>query len=160
MIDDIAGLRRLLQDTRTIAVVGLSANWHRPSHFAAKYMLDHGYTVIPVNPAYPEVLGQKCYPSLRDIPVPVDLVDVFRKAEDVLPLVDDAIAIGARAIWFQLGVINPAAAERAEAAGLKVVMDRCVKIEYARLFGGLNWVGVNTGIISARRPLLVPGRSG
>jgi len=151
MIEDIAGLRRLLQETRTIAVVGVSANWHRPSHFAAKYMLDHGYTVIPVNPAYEEVLGQKCYPSLRDIPGPVDLVDVFRRPADVLPVVDDAVAIGARAIWFQLGVINPEAVARAEGAGLQVVMDRCVKIEYARLFGGLNTVGVNTGVISAKR---------
>lgn len=151
MIDDIAGLRRLLQETRTIAVVGVSANWHRPSHFAAKYMLDHGYTVIPVNPAYGEVLGQRCYPSLRDIPGPVDLVDVFRRPADVLPIVDDAIAIGARAIWFQLGVINAEAVAKAEAAGLQVVMDRCVKIEYARLFGGLNTVGVNTGVISAKR---------
>lgn len=156
MIDDIDGLRRLLLETRTIAVVGLSANWHRPSYFAAKYMLEHGYTVIPVNPAYTEVLGQKCYPSLQDIPVPVDMVDVFRKPEDVLPLVDDAIAIGAKALWLQLGVVNPEAVRKAEAAGLKVVMDRCVKIEYARLFGGLNWAGVNTGVISAKRPLL-PG---
>ncbi len=156
MIEDIDGLRRLLLETRTIAVVGLSANWHRPSYFAAKYMLDHGYTVIPVNPAYAEVLGQKCYPSLRDVPVHVDLVDVFRKPEDVLPLVDDAIAIGAGALWLQLGVINPEAARKAEAAGLKVVMDHCVKIEYARLFGGLNWAGVNTGIVSAKRPIL-PG---
>lgn len=157
MIDDIAGIRRILAETRTIAVVGLSANWHRPSYFAAKYMLDHGYTVIPVNPAYPEVLGQICYPSLRDIPVPVDMVDVFRKPEDVLPLVDDAIAIGAKTFWMQLGVINDEAVARAEAAGLQVVADRCVKIEYARLFGGLNWVGVNTGVISAKR-LVVPSR--
>jgi len=155
MIDDIAGLHRLLQDTRTIAVVGVSANWHRPSHFAAKYMLDHGYTVLPVNPAYTEVLGRKCYPSLRDIPGAVDLVDVFRRPQDVLPVVDDAIAIGARAIWFQLGVINMEAVHRAEAAGLQVVMDRCVKIEYARLFGGLNTIGVNTGVISAKRAPLV-----
>jgi len=154
MIDDIAGLSRILNETRTIAVVGLSANWHRPSFFAAKYMLDKGYTIIPVNPAYPEVLGQKCYPSLRDIPGPVDMVDVFRKAEDVLPIVDDAIAIGAKTFWLQLGVINQEAVARAEAAGLDVVMDRCVKIEFARLFGGLNWVGVNTGIVSAKRPAL------
>jgi len=159
MIDDIDGLRRLLLDTRTIAVVGLSANWHRPSYFAAKYMLERGYTVIPVNPAYPEVLGQKCYPSLRDIPVPVDMVDVFRKPDDVLPLVDDAIAIGAKALWLQLGVVNPEAARKAEAAGLKVVMDRCVKIEYARLFGGLNWAGVNTGVISSKRPIVPRSRT-
>jgi predicted CoA-binding protein len=156
MIDDIDGLRRVLLDCRSIAVVGLSANWHRPSNFAAKYMLDRGYTVIPVNPTYEEVLGQKCYPSLRDIPVPVDMVDVFRKPEDVPPLVDDALAIGAKVFWMQLGVINEEAARRAEAGGMQVVMDRCVKIEYARLFGGLNWVGVNTGVISAKRPVL-PG---
>ncbi|WP_408003407.1 CoA-binding protein [Pseudothauera rhizosphaerae] len=154
MIDDIDGLRRVLLGTRSIAVVGLSANWHRPSNFAAKYMLEHGYTIIPVNPAYDEVLGQKCYPSLRDVPVPVDMVDVFRKPEDVPPLVDDAVAIGAKTFWMQLGVINEEAARRAEAAGLQVVMDRCVKIEHARLFGGLNWAGVNTGVISSKRPLL------
>ena len=157
MIDDISGLRSLLLETRSIAVVGLSANWHRPSFFAAKYMQERGYTIVPVNPAYDEVLGQKCYPSLRDIPVPVDMVDVFRKPEDALPLVDDAIAIGAKSFWMQLGVIHPEAAKRAEAAGMKVVMDRCVKIEYARLFGGLNWFGVNTGVVSAKRPP-VPAR--
>ncbi|HRQ58309.1 MAG TPA: CoA-binding protein [Azoarcus taiwanensis] len=151
-MDDIAGLRSLLLETRTIAVVGLSANWHRPSFFAAKYMQERGYAIVPVNPAYDEILGQKCYPSLRDIPIPIDMVDVFRKPEDVLPLVDDAIAIGAKSFWMQLGVINAEAAQRAEAAGMKVVMDRCVKIEYARLFGGLNWFGVNTGVISAKRP--------
>ncbi len=155
MIDDIAGIRRVLTETRSIAVVGLSANWHRPSFFAAKYMLDQGYTIIPVNPAYDEVLGQKCYPSLRDIPVPVDMVDVFRKPEDVMPVVDEAIAIGAKTLWLQLGVINEEAVARAEAAGLQVVMDRCVKIEYARLFGGLNWAGVNTGVISAKRPIVL-----
>lgn len=152
MIDDVAGLRRVLMQNRTIAVVGLSANWYRPSYFAAKYMLDHGYTVIPVNPAYAEVLGQKCYPSLRDVPQQVDMVDCFRRAEEIPAIADDAIAIGARVLWMQLGVVNAEAARKAEAAGLEVVMDRCVKIEYARLFGGLNWFGVNTGIVSARRP--------
>ncbi len=152
MIDDVAGLRRILRQNRTIAVVGLSANWYRPSYFAAKYMLDHGYTVIPVNPAYEAVLGQKCYPSLRDVPQNVDIVDCFRRAEDIPAIVQGAIDIGARVLWMQLGVINPGAARQAEAAGLEVVMDRCVKIEYARLFGGLNWFGVNTGIVSAKRP--------
>ncbi len=152
MIDDVAGLRRILMQNRTIAVVGLSANWYRPSYFAAKYMLDHGYTVIPVNPAYREVLGQKCYPSLRDVPQKVDMVDCFRRAEDIPAIVDEAIGIGARVLWMQLGVINHEAARKAEAAGLEVVMDRCVKIEYARLFGGLNWFGVSTGIVSSRRP--------
>lgn len=152
MIDDVAGLRRILMQCRTIAVVGLSANWHRPSYFAAKYMLEHGYTVIPVNPAYKEVLGQACYPSLRDVPQKVDMVDCFRRAEDIPAIADEAIGIGARVLWMQLGVINPEAVRKAEAAGLEVVMDRCVKIEYARLFGGLNWFGVNTGIVSSRRP--------
>lgn len=151
-VDDINTLRRILRDSRVIAVVGLSADWFRPSYFAAKYMLEHGYRVIPVNPKYPEILGQRCYKSLRDIPDKVDLVDVFRKAQDVPPIAEDAIAIGARVLWQQLGVRNEAAAERARAAGLDSVMDRCVKIEHGRLFGGLNWVGVNTRVISAKRP--------
>lgn len=149
---DIQTLRRILKESKIIAIVGLSAQWHRPSNFAAKYMIDHGYTVIPVNPLYEEVLGQKCYKSLRDIPGPVDMVDCFRKSGDIPPLADDAIAIGAKVLWMQLGVVNEAAAEKALAAGLEVVMDRCVKIEHGRLFGGLNWAGVNTKIISAKRP--------
>jgi predicted CoA-binding protein len=150
--DDINSLRRILKESRVLAVVGLSANWHRPSYFAAKYMLEHGYRVIPVNPQYQEVLGQKCYASLRDIPEKVDLVDVFRKSADVLPIAEDAIAIGARVLWQQLGVRNEEAAARARAAGLDIVIDRCVKIEHGRLFGGLNWVGVNTRVISSKRP--------
>ena len=154
--EDISSLRRILKECRVLAVVGLSANWHRPSHFAAKYMLEHGYRVIPVNPQYEEVLGQKCYASLRDIPEKVDMVDVFRKSEDVMPIAEDAIAIGAGVLWQQLGVKNEAAAAKALAAGLKSVMDRCVKIEHGRLFGGLNWVGVNTRVISAKRPRWLP----
>lgn len=152
IVDDIAGIRRILAQTRTLAVVGLSAQWYRPSHFAAKYMQDHGYRVIPVNPKYREVLGEKCYPDLRAIPEPVDLVDCFRRAEDIPPVADDAIAIGAKVLWMQLGIVNEEAAKRASDAGLDVVMNRCVKIEHARLLGGLNWAGVNTGVISARRP--------
>lgn len=155
-IDDIEGIRRVLSNYKTVAMVGLSANWHRPSNFAAKYLLDHGFRVIPVNPAYGEVLGQKCYPNLKDIPEPVDIVDVFRRPEDVPPLVDEAAAIGAKLLWLQLGVINHEAVAQAEAAGLEVVMDRCMKIEFARLFGGLNFVGVNTKIISAKRPRTLP----
>ncbi len=151
-MDDINSLRRILRESRVIAVVGLSADWFRPSNFAAKYMIEHGYEVIPVNPKYGEILGRKCYKSLRDIPVRVDIVDVFRKTEDVMPVAEDAIAIGAKVLWQQLGVRNAAAAERASAAGLETVMDRCVKIEHGRLFGGLNWAGVNTRVISARRP--------
>ena len=152
-MDDIQTLRRILRETRSIAVVGLSAHWYRPSYFAAKYMQDHGYRIFPVNPAYPEVLGEKCYASLSDIPEPVDMVDCFRRSSEIVPIAADAIAIGARTLWMQLGVINEQAAAMARAAGLQVVMDRCVKIEYARLFGGLNWAGVNTGVISARRPV-------
>lgn len=150
--DDISSLRRILKENRVLAVVGLSASWHRPSYFAAKYMLEHGYRVIPVNPQYQEVLGQKCFASLRDIPEKVDLVDVFRKSADVMPIAEDAIAIGARVLWQQLGVKNEAAAAKVLAAGLESIMDRCVKIEHGRLFGGLNWVGVNTKVISAKRP--------
>ena len=153
---DISTLRRILRENRTIAVVGLSANWYRPSYFAAKYMMEHGYRIIPVNPQYQEVLGQKCYASLRDIPDKVDIVDCFQKTERILPLAEDAIAIGARVLWQQIGVVNEAAAARAKAAGLDSVMDRCVKIEHGRLFGGLNWVGVNTRVISAKRPQRLP----
>ena len=156
MTDDIPGLRRILATCKVIAVVGLSADWFRPSYFAAKYMLDHGFTIIPVNPRYPEILGQRCYAALRDIPHKVDMVDVFRKSEDVLPIAGEAIAIGAKVLWQQLGVNNTDAVARAEAAGLECVVDRCVKIEHARLFGGLNWAGVNTRVISAKRPLWLP----
>jgi len=151
-MDDINTLRRILRECRVLAVVGLSADWYRPSYFAAKYMQEHGYRVIPVNPKYDTILGQRCYKSLRDIPEKVDLVDIFRKTQDVMPIAEDAIAIGARVLWQQLGVKNDAAAAKARAAGLEAVMDRCVKIEHGRLFGGLNWVGVNTKVISAKRP--------
>jgi predicted CoA-binding protein len=151
-MDDINTLRRILKENRVIAVVGLSADWYRPSYFAAKYMQEHGYRVIPVNPKYQSVLGEKCYRSLREVPGEVDIVDVFRKTEDVMPIAEDAIAIRAKVLWQQLGVRNDAAAAKARAAGLEAVMDRCVKIEHGRLFGGLNWVGVNTKVISAKRP--------
>ena len=151
IVDDIAGLRRILTQHRTIAVVGLSAQWHRPSYFAAKYMLDRGYRIIPVNPKYSNVLGQRCYPSLTDIVDQVGIVDCFRKASDMVPIARDAVAIGAKVLWMQLGIRNDEAASIAEAAGLDVVTDRCVKIEYARIMGGLNWAGVNTGIVSSHR---------
>lgn len=151
MTDDIPTLRRILRDCRTVAVVGLSAQWHRPSFFAAKYLQQHGYRIIPVNPNCDSVLGERCVPSLADIREPVDMVDVFRRTDDVLPIARAAIAIGARCLWQQIGVINREAADLATAAGLDSVMDRCVKIEHARLFGGLHWAGVDTGVISARR---------
>lgn len=141
---------RILQEARTIAMVGLSANPFRPSHFAAIYLLAEGYNVIPVNPREPEILGRRSYASLRDIREPVDVVDIFRDPRAVPPIVEDAIAIGAQVVWMQLGVIHEAAAQRAREAGLKVVMDACMKIEHARFFGGLNTIGLNTGVISAR----------
>ena len=156
MTDDIPGLRRILSECRTVAMVGLSANWYRPSYFAAKYLQEHGFRVIPVTPRYEEVLGEKCYPSLDAIPVPVDVVDCFRRAEEIPAIAEAAVAIGARVLWMQLGIRNEKAAAHAEAAGLEVVQDRCMKIEYARLFGGLNFVGVDTKVISAKRPKTVP----
>jgi predicted CoA-binding protein len=145
---------RILTKYKNIAMVGLSENPFRPSHFAAIYMLSEGYNIIPVNPMSKEILGRKCYPRLSDIPEPVDIVDVFRKPSDVPPIAEEAIAIGAKVLWMQLGVINQEAAEKAYAAGLEVVMDRCVKIEHARFFGGLNIIGLNTGVISSRRRAL------
>jgi len=132
---DRNAIRSLLEGTRTIAIVGLSPNPHRPSNEVARSLRDAGYTIIPVNPACDEVLGEKCYRNLREVPVPIDMVDVFRKPEDVAAVVEDAIAVGARSLWLQLGVMAPKAAQRAAEAGLKVVMDRCTKIEHALLIG-------------------------
>jgi predicted CoA-binding protein len=153
MLDDQALLRRILTDCSTIAVVGLSAEWHRPSFFAAKYLQGKGYRILPVNPRYAggTVLGMPCVARLEDLTEPVDMVDVFRKTEDVGPIAASAITIGAKCLWQQLGVMNLEADAAARDAGLDSVMNRCVKIEHARLFGGLHWAGVNTGVISARR---------
>ena len=156
IIDDIPGIRRILNENRTVAMVGLSANWYRPSHFAAKYLQIHGYRVIPVTPSYEEILGETCYPSLPDMPEPVDVVDCFRKPEEIPALAQQAIEIGAKVLWMQLGIVNEEAARVASEAGLDVVMNRCMKIEYARLFGGLSFVGVNTRIISGKRPRYLP----
>ena len=156
LVDDIAGLRRILTRSRTIAVVGLSAHWYRPSFFAAKYMRDHGYRIIPVNPAYDEVMGERCYADVRTAAAasttPIDIVDCFRKPTEIVPIAREAVAVGAKVLWMQLGIRNEEAAKIALDAGLDVVMDRCVKIEHARILGGLNWAGVNTGVVSARRP--------
>jgi predicted CoA-binding protein len=140
----------LLRRYRRIAMVGLSGNPYRPSHFAAIYMLAEGYTILPVNPRERTILGLPCYPSLRDVPPPVEIVDIFREPAAVPAIVEEAIAVGAKVIWMQLGVIHLEAARRAREAGLEVVMDACVKIEHARFFGGLSTVGLNTGVISAR----------
>ena len=149
--NDIETIRSILKENKSIAVVGLSANWNRPSFFASKYMQQKGYKIIPVNPRYSEILGEKCYKSLLDIEEKVDIVDCFRKSDDILPIATEAIKIKANVLWMQLAVFNEDAAILSRNAGLKVVQDRCVKIEHARLFGGLNWVGVNTKIISAKK---------
>lgn len=156
MIDDVAGLRRILMECKTIAMVGLSANWYRPSYFAAKYLQEHGYRVIPVSPRYDEILGERCYPSLADIPESVDIVDCFRRAEEIPALAEQAVAIKAKVLWQQLGINNDEATRIAEDGGVDVVADRCIKIEYGRLFGGLGFCGVNTKVVSAKRPLWVP----
>ena len=153
MAADTTTLRRVLKGCHTVAIVGLSAEWHRPSHFVAKYLQSHGYRIVPVNPRYAEILGETSYARLEDIPFAVDMVDVFRRTEDVLAIAQSAVAIDAKCFWQQIGVLNTEADTLAQAAGLDSVMNRCVKIEHARLFGGLNWVGVDTKIISARRPL-------
>ncbi len=128
-----SGLRRILENHKVIAMVGISPKEDRPSNGVARFLMARGYTVIPVNPGQTEILGQRCYPSLKDIPVKVDMVDVFRKSEDVPPIAEEAIAIGAKSLWLQLGIVNQEAAEKAAAAGLDVVMDRCPKIEIPRL---------------------------
>jgi len=133
IVNDDAGLRRILENHKIIAMVGLSQKEDRPSNIVARYLMARGFTVIPVNPGQDEILGQRCYASLKEIPVKVDMVDVFRKSSDVPPFADDAIAIGAKSLWMQIGIINEDAAAKASAAGLDVVMDRCPKIEYARL---------------------------
>lgn len=154
--DDL--LRGILSRCRVIAMVGASANWNRPSYFVMKYLRTKGYRVIPVNPgkAGGEILGERVYAQLAEIPEPFDMVDIFRNSEAAGGIVDEAIALaaekGIKVVWMQLGVRNDEAAARAEAAGLAVVMNRCPKIEYGRLSGELSWGGINSGIISAKRP--------
>jgi predicted CoA-binding protein len=150
---DDAYLREILRTVKTIAMVGASTNWNRPSYFVFKYLQGKGYRMIPVNPgsAGETLLGETVRATLADLPGPVDMVDIFRKSEVAGAITDDAIAIGAKVVWMQLGVRDDAAAARAEEAGLKVVMDRCPKIEYGRLHGELGWGGFNSGIISSKR---------
>lgn len=150
-MDDIATLRRILRDNRTVAVVGLSANWYRPSYFAAKYLQEHGYRVIPVNPAYDSVLGEKLtHPCATSRKRSISST-VSGKSAEIPALAADAAAIGAKVLWMQLARWSSEARGIAEAAGLEVVEDRCMKIEHGRLFGGLGWAGVNTKVISAKR---------
>jgi uncharacterized protein len=150
-------LREILRRVRTIAMVGASANWNRPSAFAMKYLQGKGYRAIPVNPreAGREILGERAYATLHEIPEPVDMVDLFVRSERVPEFVEDAIAIGAKVLWMQLGIRHDEAARKAEEAGLTVVMNRCPKIEYGRLHGELGWLGVNSNVLSSKRaPLL------
>ena len=156
-----AFIRRVLDQTSTIAMVGASANWVRPSNFAMKYLQQKGYRVVPVNPgnAGNEIHGETCYAGLVDVPGPFEMVDIFRRPEDAGGIVDEAISLkddkGIRVIWMQIGVIDEDAAARAEAAGLKVIMDRCPKIEFGRLNHELSWSGINSGVISSKRPRLI-----
>ena len=146
-------IRRILRDVDTVAMVGASTNWNRPSYFAMKYMQDKGFRVIPVNPraAGETLLGEEVVASLKDITVPIDMVDIFQRSERVPPVVDEAIEVGAKVIWMQLTVRHDEAAKKAEDAGLTVIMDRCPKIEFARLSGELGWSGINTKVITSRR---------
>lgn len=146
-------IRQILRDTDTIAMVGISPRWIRPSYFAMKYLQTKGYRVVPVNPRAvgEEILGEPVYAGLKDVPGKVDLVDIFRRADQVGPVVDEAIEIGAPVAWMQLGIRNDEAAAAGEAAGLTVIMNRCVKIEYGRLSGELGWQGINTRVITSRR---------
>lgn len=148
-----ADIRRILETVRRIAMVGASANDMRPSYFAMLYLQNKGYSIDPVNPRYAgeTILGRRVYASLEELPLPPHMVQVFRRSEDVPPIAEAAIASGAKVLWLQLGVRHDEAAERAEAAGLEVVMDRCPKIEHGRLFGEIGWLGVNRGVISGRR---------
>lgn len=148
---DPAVIRRILSNTKTIAMVGLSPRSERPSHFVGSYLNYEGYRVIPVNPTAAEIFGEKAYPDLLSIPHPVDLVNVFRRPEECVEVAEQAVQIGAKGLWLQLRVVNFEAARIAEEAGLTVIMDRCLKIEHGRYNGSLHWVGMNTEIISARR---------
>ena len=148
---DPATISRVLRESRTVAIVGLSADPQKASHFVATYLLRAGYRVIPVSPKGGAILGQTVVASLADIDVPIDVVDVFRPAKDCLAVVEQAILARAKSVWIQLGIMSPEAAERAAAAGLDVVMDRCIKMEHGRLSGGLHHAGMNTGVISARK---------
>ena len=148
---DPAIIRSILSTTRTIAIVGLSPKTERPSYFVGSYLKSEGYRVIPVNPRTSEILGEKAYPDLLSIPDPVDVVDVFRQPEECVEIAQQAVHIGAKALWLQLRIVNFEAARIASEGGLKVVMDRCMKIEHGRYSGSLHWVGMNTEIISARR---------
>lgn len=147
-------IQSIIHSAHTIAIVGLSSNVLRPSNFVGFYLQRHGYRIVPVNPREQEILGEKSYPSLTEIPFPVDVVDVFRQPDAVPGIAREAVEIGAKALWLQFGVISPEGAEIAERGGLQVVMDRCMKVEHARYVGRMHWLGFNTGRITSRRSAL------
>ena len=144
-------IREVLQTARTIAIVGLSSNVLRPSNFVGFYLQRHGYRIVPVNPRETEALGEKAYASLSEVPYPIDVVDVFRAPQFVPEIAEEAVRVGAKALWMQFGVISGEGARIAERGGLKVVMDRCMKVEHARNMGRMHWLGFNTGVVKAQR---------
>ena len=150
---DAHAIQDIMRTARTIAIVGLSPSVLRASNFVGYYLQRHGYRIVPVNPKEQEILGEKAYPSLSDIPFHVDVVDVFRAPSAVPAIAEEAVKIGAGALWLQFDVISPEGAAIAERGGLKVVMDRCMKVEHARYMGRMHWMGFNTGNISAQREL-------
>lgn len=158
---DNAYIGGILNSVRSIAIVGASANDVRPSYFVTKYMIDKGFEVYPINPgqAGRQILGRPCFARLADVPVAIDMVDVFRASAAVPAILDEVLALDPlpKVLWLQLGIRNDAAAERAEAAGVNVVMNRCPKIEYGRLSGEIGWTGVNSGVLSSRKPLMRSG---
>ena len=148
---DVEIIRDLLHRGTTIAMVGLSDKKERASNFVGSYMKAEGYKIIPVNPLKQEILGEKCYPDLKSVPEKIDIVDIFRRPDEIVPIVKEAIEIKAKAIWLQLGIVNREAAELARANGLLVVMDRCLKMEHGRYSGALHWAGMNTEIVTAKK---------
>jgi uncharacterized protein len=156
LYQDDAAIRALIAEAKTVAVVGHSTDSQKASYFVGSYLLHEGYDVIPVNPNATEILGRHVYPDLLSIPGPVDIVDVFRPVHEIPDIVDQAIRIKAKCLWLQLKLIDLESAEKARKAGLIVVMDRCIKMEHGRHRGSLHWAGMNTEIISARRPRMVP----
>ncbi len=151
LYQDTETIRDLLHRAQTIAIVGLSDKKERASNFVGSYLKSEGYTIIPVNPLKKEILGEKCYPDLKSIPVPVDIVDIFRRPDEIGSIVQEAIEIKAKAIWMQLSIVNRDAAELARKNGLLVVMDRCLKMEHGRYSGALHWAGMNTEIVTAKK---------
>lgn len=151
LYQDPATIQRLLSESKTVAIYGLSADTQKASYFVASYLKSHGYRIIPINPNATEILGEKCYPTITAIPDKIDILNIFRRASEVPPLIDEAIARKIPAVWLQLRIINLPSAEKARAAGLTVILDKCIKMEHGRYFGGLNFAGMNTEIVSARR---------